>query len=281
MRVATMRTTSGSRLAVAKPDGWAVVDAPGAPTSVDQLVHGGDESRKQVEQVVAQAERIAQPALEGLCIPWPTKIIGVGLNYGRHAAEGGRPLPSTPMLFSKFHNSLVGSGQPVQLPFNAEQYDYEAELGVIIGRRAYRVAERYALDCVWGYCNCNDLSARDLQRRTTQVLLGKTLDGFLPVGPELVSADEIGDPQNLNIRAWLNGGIRQDANTSDMIFSVAELISYISDYIPLNTGDLIITGTPEGTIIGRDPQVWMTAGDVVEVEVAGLGRLVTPLIAGA
>jgi 2-keto-4-pentenoate hydratase/2-oxohepta-3-ene-1,7-dioic acid hydratase in catechol pathway len=150
----------------------------------------------------------------------------------------------------------------------------------VMGRTGMHLPEAQALDYVWGYCNVNDLSARDLQFRTSQNLLGKTLNGFMPVGPELVSADEIGDPQNLRVRTWLNGELRQDSNTSDMIFSVRELVSYVSQYIPLEPGDIIATGTPEGVINGRDPQIWMKAGDVVEVEVDGLGRLITPLVAG-
>ena len=189
-------------------------------------------------------------------------------------------LTDTPTMFAKFSNTLSASGKPVPLPSTATQYDYEAELGVVIGRRAARVSEKHALDYVWGYCNANDLSARELQARTSQFLLGKTLDGFLPVGPELVSADEVGNPQDLTIRAWLNGELRQNSNTSDMVFSVSEIVSYISEYLPLEVGDFIATGTPEGVILGREPKVWMKAGDVVEIEVQGLGRLVTPLIAG-
>jgi 2-keto-4-pentenoate hydratase/2-oxohepta-3-ene-1,7-dioic acid hydratase in catechol pathway len=143
------------------------------------------------------------------------------------------------------------------------------------------VSEEDALDYVWGYCNCNDLSARELQARTTQFTLGKALDGFLPVGPMLVSSDEVGDPQNLRIQTWLNGELRQDSNTADMVFSVAEVISYISRYIPLEPGDFIATGTPEGVILGRDPKVWMRPGDIVEVEIQGLGRLTTPLAAAS
>jgi 2-keto-4-pentenoate hydratase/2-oxohepta-3-ene-1,7-dioic acid hydratase in catechol pathway len=213
-------------------------------------------------------------------VPWPTKIIGIGLNYGKHAAEAGRNVYDSPSLFSMFHNVLVPSGEPVRLPSNAEQYDYEGELGVIIGRRAARVSEADALGHVWGYCNCNDLSARDLQRRSTQVLLGKSLDGFLPVGPVLVSADEVGDPQSLTIQTWLNGELRQSASTSEMVFGVAELVTYISQYITLEVGDFIATGTPAGPIIGRDPKVWMKPGDTVEVEIERLGRLVTPLVKG-
>jgi 2-keto-4-pentenoate hydratase/2-oxohepta-3-ene-1,7-dioic acid hydratase in catechol pathway len=280
MRAKTVLTDQGANLAVLNGTDWCVLDATSAPTSVDELVHGGVEARKQVEEALPRARRVSTGVSTGLCIPWPSKIVCIGANYRRHAAEAGSAVPITPMIFSKFHNALTGSGQPVRLSSNASEYDYEGELGVVIGRTAVRVSEPTALDYVWGYCNVNDLSARDLQRRTSQIMLGKTLDGFLPVGPELVSADEVGDPQNLRIRTWLNGELRQDSNTSDMVFGVKELVSYISQYIPLQPGDIIASGTPEGVIMGRKDKVWMKGGDVVEVEVEGLGRLVTPLVNG-
>jgi 2-keto-4-pentenoate hydratase/2-oxohepta-3-ene-1,7-dioic acid hydratase in catechol pathway len=279
MRVTNVRAGNDTRLAMAGLDGWAVVDVPDGPSSVDELIRGGDAARKRAEEAVKSSKSQIDGLVPALCIPSPGKIICIGLNYRRHAAEAGMALTETPTIFAKFSNALSASGQPVSLPSTATQYDYEAELGVVIGRRATRVSEQHALDYVWGYCNANDLSARELQARTSQFLLGKTLDGFLPVGPELVSADEVGNPQDLPIRTWLNGDLRQNSNTSDMIFSVSEIVSYVSRYLPLEVGDFIATGTPEGVILGREPKVWMTAGDVVEVEVQGLGRLVTPLIA--
>jgi 2-keto-4-pentenoate hydratase/2-oxohepta-3-ene-1,7-dioic acid hydratase in catechol pathway len=277
--VATLVTEYGGRLAVARDQTWFLMDALNAPKTVDELVKGGDRTR-----ALAEADKgrpfDAGPFQLGLCVPWPGKIICVGLNYRQHSVEAKMKLTATPTLFSKFNNALVPSGQLVALPSIAEQYDYEAELAAVIGRRAFRVAESEALNYVWGYCNSNDLSARDLQTRTTQLLLGKTLDGFLPVGPELVSADEVGDPQKLTIRTWLNGEQRQNSSTSDMIFSVAELVSYISQYIPLEPGDLVTTGTPGGVIFGREDKTWMRPGDTVEIEIQHLGRLVTPLIAG-
>ena len=277
MRVTNVRTDAGSRLAVARDDGWAVLEGPGIPTSVDDLVRGGEEARQRAEQ--AEPSRAVSDGMSiGLCVPQPGKIICIGLNYRRHAIEAGLTLTATPLIFAKFNNTLVSSGQPVALPTTAQEYDYEAELGVVIGRRAVKVDVADALDYVWGYCNCNDLTARELQARTSQFTLGKTLDGFLPVGPELVSGDEVGDPQNLTIQLWLNGELRQDANTSDMVFGVSELISYISQYLPLEPGDFIATGTPSGVILGHKPSVWMKAGDVVDVQIEGLGRLTTPLV---
>ena len=141
------------------------------------------------------------------------------------------------------------------------------------------MSRQAALDVVLGYCTANDLSARDLQMRTSQWLLGKTLDGFCPIGPYLVTRDEVSDPQRLRIRSWLNGELRQDSTTADMVFSVAEIISYISQYITLKPGDVILTGTPEGVILGREDKTWMKPGDVISVEVEGLGRLTNPLVA--
>lgn len=203
----------------------------------------------------------------------PGKIICVGLNYRRHAIESNLPIPTTPVLFSKFNNSLAAPDETIPLPASAVQYDYEVELAVVIGRRARNVPVEQALSYVFGYCTANDLSARDLQMRTSQWLLGKTLDKFLPLGPYLVTADEVDDPQTLSLKCWVNGDLRQDSTTADMVFSVAETISYISQHFTLEPGDLICTGTPEGVILGMADKVWLRAGDRVTVEVGGLGKL--------
>lgn len=280
MRVTDVLTEGGPRLALEQRDGWALIDSDTAPRTVAELVKGGDAARWAAERA-AEHRRLTSNADAGLCVPIPGKIICIGLNYRRHALETGATVPTTPVVFGKFTNALVASGQVVGLPSTADQYDYEAELGVVIGRRAVAVSEADALGYVWGYCNCNDISARDLQSRSSQLMLGKTLDGFLPVGPVLVSRDEVPDPQNLTIQGWLNGELRQDSNTSDMMFSVSEIISYISRYIPLEPGDFIATGTPEGVIRSRDSKIWMKPGDVTEVAVEGLGRLTTPLAAAS
>lgn len=258
----------------------ALTDADLSPTAVLQ---DGDAALSRVRAAVdrATAQPLAEDALRlAPCVLQPGKIIAVGLNYRRHAQETGAAIPETPILFSKFNNTLAASCQEVPLPGVATEYDYEVELGVVIGRRAASVTEDSALDYVFGYCTANDLSARDLQFRTSQWLLGKTLDRFCPVGPYLVTRDEVPDPQKLGLRSWLNGELRQNSNTGDMIFSVAEIVSYASRYMTLEPGDLIITGTPEGVILGMpEPRTWLKAGDEVAVEVEGLGRLVTPLVA--
>ncbi len=205
-------------------------------------------------------------------VPQPGKILCVGLNYRRHAAESGMAEPKKPVLFSKFNNALAAQGEDVSIK-NLEQVDYEAELVVVIGKTAKNVSVKNALKYVLGYCNANDLSERALQFVSGQWLLGKTLDKFLPIGPYLVTADEIPDPQNLTIKGWLNGDLRQNSSTADMIFSVAEVISYASKYMTLSPGDIISTGTPEGVVFGMKEKVWMKPGDEYTVEISGLGRL--------
>lgn len=213
-------------------------------------------------------------------VPNPGKILCIGLNYLRHAQESGMAVPTTPVLFSKFNNAIAGPGEDIPLPAHAEEYDYEAELVVVIGRRAKEVSEAEALDYVLGYCNGNDVSERQLQMLTGQWLLGKTLDKFMPLGPYLVTANEAGDPQEMRVRCWLNGELRQDSNTADMIFSVAEVVSYASRYLTLEPGDIISTGTPEGVIFGMEERVWMRPGDEVTVEVGNLGRLSNRMVEG-
>jgi 2-keto-4-pentenoate hydratase/2-oxohepta-3-ene-1,7-dioic acid hydratase in catechol pathway len=211
-------------------------------------------------------------------VPNPGKILCIGLNYRRHAAETGAKEPAYPLLFSKFNNTIAATNEDV--PVNAAwgQVDYEAELGVVIGARAKNISEADALSVVLGYFNANDISERALQFVSSQWLLGKTPDKFLPIGPYLVTADEAGDPQNMSVQGWLNGEQRQNSNTSDMIFTVAQCISYASQYFTLEPGDIISTGTPEGVILGMKEKVWMKDGDVYEVEVGNLGRLTNRIV---
>ena len=213
----------------------------------------------------------------GPCVPNPEKILCVGLNYRRHAEESGAQVPEVPVLFSKFNNALIGSGDFIRIPEGELRMDYEVELAVVIGRTVKNVPIEQALSYVLGYCNANDVSARSLQLRTSQWLLGKTLDGFCPLGPYLVTANEVPDPQNLTTRSWLNGELRQNSNTADMVFSVAEIISYASQYMTLYPGDVILTGTPEGVILGMKERIWMKPGDEITIEVGNLGKLTNTL----
>lgn len=213
----------------------------------------------------------------GPAITHPSKIICVGLNYKKHADETKLPYPDTPILFNKFPNALSGHLNEVIVPKTTERLDYEVELGIIIGKKAKNVTEENALDFVFGYCTANDLSARDLQKRTSQWMLGKTNDGFAPVGPYIVTKEEVSNPNNLQLTTIFNGEVRQHSNTADMIFSCEQLISYISNYMTLVPGDVILTGTPEGVIIGKpiEERVYIKPGDEVSVEVGNLGKLTT------
>jgi 2-keto-4-pentenoate hydratase/2-oxohepta-3-ene-1,7-dioic acid hydratase in catechol pathway len=208
----------------------------------------------------------------------PQKIVCVGLNYRDHAEEQGVKLPERPLLFAKWPNTLIGPGEPIRIPAISTNVDYEAELGVVIGRRAGQVAADDALEFVRGYVVANDVSGRDLQFSDGQWVRGKSLDTFLPVG-ELVPASEVPDPQSLPIRAILNGQTMQDSNTSNQIFGVAEVIAFVSQAITLEPGDLIITGTPAGVGAFRKPPVWLQPGDEITIEIDGLGRLTNPVVA--
>ncbi|MCJ8007524.1 fumarylacetoacetate hydrolase family protein [Lederbergia wuyishanensis] len=211
----------------------------------------------------------------GPCVTRPHKIICVGLNYRKHADETNAPYPEVPILFNKFDNTLTGHRDEIPVPKVTEKLDYEVELGIVIGKKAKYVNIDKSLDHVFGYCTVNDLSARDLQLRTPQWLLGKSCDKFSPIGPFLVTADEVGDPNNLSLKTYVNGELRQDSNTSDMIFNCAEIVSYISQHMTLEPGDIILTGTPEGVVMGypEDEQHYLQPGDVVTVEIEKLGAL--------
>lgn len=214
-------------------------------------------------------------------VPNPSKIICVGLNYKKHADETKAPYPEVPILFNKYNNALTGHRSKVAVPKTTKRLDHEVELGIVIGKKGKYISEAKALDYVFGYCTTNDLSARDIQKRTSQWMTGKTNDGFAPVGPYVVTKDEIPNPNNLQLKTIVNGEVRQDSNTRDMIFNCEKLISYISQYMTLEPGDLIMTGTPEGVILGRPKveRVYLQPGDVVTVEVEKLGALTIYLVA--
>lgn len=210
-------------------------------------------------------------------VPQPQKIVCIGLNYRDHAEETQQPIPEEPVLFAKFANSVVGQGEPVVVPPFVSEPDYEAELGVVIGRRASGLTEAEALDHVAGYTCLNDVSARDLQFRSSQWLLGKAIDGFLPCGPWLVTTDEVPNPHDLRIRCTVNDETLQDSSTSQMIFGVAELIAFVTRTIELAPGDLIATGTPPGVGMACTPPRWLENGDVMTVEIERVGALRNPV----
>jgi 2-keto-4-pentenoate hydratase/2-oxohepta-3-ene-1,7-dioic acid hydratase in catechol pathway len=213
----------------------------------------------------------------GSPIPRPGKIVCVGLNYRDHAAESNMPVPSSPVTFSKYVTSVTGSGRPIVLPRSSQQVDYEAEMAVVIGRRAKHVPIERAFDHVLGYMNFNDVSARDFQFADGQWQRGKACDTFAPMGPFILTSDFAGDPHALRIRLRLNGQTMQDSSTAQLIFGVDHIVSFLSQTVTLEPGDVIATGTPPGVGFARKPPVFLKAGDVVEVEVDGLGVLSNPV----
>jgi acylpyruvate hydrolase len=234
-------------------------------------------------------EREAENRMQGLShpltdvqflapVPRPGKVVCVGLNYRSHLAEIGERVPEYPVLFHKAATSVIGHRQPIVLPRVSRQVDYEGELAVVIGRRAKYVPEEDALAHVAGYTGANDVSAHDLEFRTSQWTSGKMLDTFCPLGPVLRTADEVPDPAALRLRTTLNGRTVQDVRTSDMVFSVPFLVSYVSSLATLEPGDVILTGTPAGIGCNRKPQVFLQPGDLVSVALDGIGTLMNSVI---
>jgi 2-keto-4-pentenoate hydratase/2-oxohepta-3-ene-1,7-dioic acid hydratase in catechol pathway len=209
----------------------------------------------------------------------PGKIVCVGLNYKDHAAEQGVDLPKAPLFFAKYTTSLIGPGDPIVIPPVVTQADYEAELGVVIGTTVRNVSKENALEAVRGYLVANDVSARDLQFADGQWTRGKSPDTFCPVGP-LVPKEQVPDPHALPIRAIVNGDLLQDSSTSQLIFGIDEIISYASQTSTLEAGDLILTGTPAGVGVFRDPKRLLAPGDTVTIQIDGVGEITNPVVAG-
>ena len=212
-------------------------------------------------------------------LPDPEKIFCLGLNYRDHAVETALPVQGVPTIFTKFRNALAGSRSPIVLPSTSSKVDFEGELAVVIGRRGKQISRDRALSHVGGYMPFNDVSARDLQMATSQWTAGKVADTFAPCGPALVLCDEVADPHALRIATRVNGETLQSASTADMIFGIAETVSYLSQLVTLEVGDIIATGTPAGVGYTRDPPIFLAAGDVVEVEIEGLGVLENHVVA--
>jgi acylpyruvate hydrolase len=212
-------------------------------------------------------------------IPRPGKIICLGLNYADHAREGGSEVPKVPMFFAKFANTLIGSGESIVLPRESQRMDYEAEFAFVIGKKGKHVPLDRAMDYVAGYMNLNDVSARDLQSETSQFFRGKGGDTWAPCGPYLVTRDEVADPGNLGIRCTLNGQVMQNSNTNQLIFGVPFLVHHLTKTVTLEPGDVISTGTPSGVGNARKPPVYLKPGDVVKIEVEGLGTLENTCVA--
>jgi 2-keto-4-pentenoate hydratase/2-oxohepta-3-ene-1,7-dioic acid hydratase in catechol pathway len=248
-----------------------------------------EQARVALDFAAEAIERYDAPDLRGagvvvprkqvrLCapVPRPGKIVAVARNYAAHAEERGqRELPTEPVLFLKAPSAVVGPEDEVVLPAATSRTDYEGELAAVIGRAAHRIDPEHALECVAGYCVANDVTARDFQNERGQHFIGKSCDTFAPLGPALVTADEVPDPQDLGIRTTVSGEILQSGRTKEMIFPVAEVIAFASRLMRLEPGDVVLTGTPEGVGAARTPPRWLREGDVVEVEIERVGRLVS------
>lgn len=282
MKLKQVWKDSRCSLAIETAKGWVDVAAESsrrgikAPTTMLEAIVAGDEGLNVLKQLTEDPQCFTQaptaPAVTG-----GEKILCIGLNYRQHAMECNLPLPKAPVLFNKFPDALAADGDSVYLDPRYVQYDYEAELVAVIGKEARNVSEEEALHYVFGYTCGNDLSTRDLQfARSNQWLLSKTFAGFAPLGPCVVTADSI-DPNNLQISSQVNGELRQNSNTSDMVFSTAQIIADLSGHFTLKPGDVIYTGTPQGVVHGypQDRQVWLKPGDSVAVSIENIGTLHT------
>jgi acylpyruvate hydrolase len=315
MRLVTFAARGQTRVGVVEDD-WIVdltraarahyaargLSRPGArarallPPSMTQLLSGGDEALALAREVAAETRRALAGsearALEDDGVVWrtgdvrllppvpaPPKILCVGRNYAEHAREGGGEPPTIPIYFGRFPHSLLGPGEPYVLPAVSEEVDYEGELAAVIGRRGHDIPESRALDYVAGYTVFNDISIRNFQRRTTQWMIGKNFDRSGPLGPSLVTRDEVPDPQSLMLTVDVSGERLQEAGTNTMIFSVAYLIADVSRALTLEPGDIIATGTPSGVGFARKPPRWLRAGDTVRISITKVGVLQTPVVA--
>ncbi len=285
MRLATLATPAGPRAAALAGDHYVDLYATDLtlPASVRGLIAAGPAALHAAAAAARSPAAVRVPAAGaalGPPVPDPGKILCIGLNYRDHARENNRAIPTEPVLFAKFANTLIGPGAPIRLPKVSQKVDFEAELVVVLGKRGRDVAEADALGYVAGYTVGHDVSARDWQFKgeEKQWTVGKTFDTFAPTGPHLVTADEVPDPHGLPVKLRLNGETMQDSNTREFIFTVPQLIAYLSQVVTLEPGDLIFTGTPPGVGVARKPPVFLKPGDAVEVEIEGVGVLKNPVV---
>jgi 2-keto-4-pentenoate hydratase/2-oxohepta-3-ene-1,7-dioic acid hydratase in catechol pathway len=282
-----MMFEKGSGAALGLVENNAVVDLAAAdgnlPKDLQGLIVAGARALTAAKAVAASVPISARLALESVTPMLPVqptaKIICVGLNYALHAKEGGHPIPTSPSFFLRVHSSLLPAGAAVLRPQASAQLDYECELAIVIGQRGRHIPEAEALQHVFGYTLFNDVSVRDFQRKSSQWTAGKNFDATGPLGPAVVTADELPPgASGLRITTRVNGEIMQDSNTSDMIFSSARIVSLLSEFMTLEPGDVIATGTPSGVAHARKPPTWLRAGDKVEVEVEKIGVLANPVV---
>jgi 2-keto-4-pentenoate hydratase/2-oxohepta-3-ene-1,7-dioic acid hydratase in catechol pathway len=280
MKLATIEKNGLKSTGIIEGDLVYLVSGPGIPATMLELIRGGKEALGQVAEKHAKQEfksfLLAEMHIRAP-IDNPQKIMAIGHNYMDHIREQNAPVPTHPLLFAKFPSSIIGPGETITWDENlTKQVDIEAELGVVIGRKARRISVDEALDYVFGYTVLNDVSARDLQYGDKQWVRGKSLDTFCPIGPVIVTSDEIPNPQNLHLNSQINDFVLQDSNTKEMIFTVAFLISYLSQAFTLEPGDLIASGTPNGVGMYRNPQIFLKDGDIITVEVEKIGKIINP-----
>ena len=279
MKLCNIIVDGETHLAVYTAEGIADATAAGFSGSMDRLIAGEGMAELRALCEGRRLPAVAAPVFANV-VNKPGKLLCVGLNYRSHAAGINMKLPEFPVLFSKFDNALVPDGAEVLLPAWEDSYDYEAELVIVIGREAWGVSEKDAMDCVFGYTCGDDLSCRDAQMRSGQWLIGKTMPGFGPCGPCIVTADSLDPDAGVAVRSYVNGQLRQDGSTADMIFSCAKVISYASHYARLCPGDLIFTGTPSGVALEKKDgeKSWLRPGDTVRVEIEGVGTLTNKMV---
>jgi 2,4-didehydro-3-deoxy-L-rhamnonate hydrolase len=276
MKLVTYEANGSEGVGVLLDDGIAPV---GYPTMIE-LVGAGDDGLADARRAAAGPDRVAGARLLAP-LPRPGKILCCGVNYLSHLQENpAATLPSEPFFFAKLPSAVVGPDDPIVMPYPECQLDWEVEFAFVVGRTAKRVARDRALDHVYGYTLLHDVSARDVQFKDSQITLGKGFDTFSPIGPCLVTKDELPDPQDVALACHVNGEQRQAGNTSDQIFPVATLVEALTRHITLFPGDVVSTGTPAGVGAFRNPKLWLKPGDVCEIEAAGIGRLRNPVVAG-
>jgi 2-keto-4-pentenoate hydratase/2-oxohepta-3-ene-1,7-dioic acid hydratase in catechol pathway len=287
MRLTTIHTSSGPRAVVLQGEHYVDLHAtdPALPSSVRTLLEQGPSALKAAAEAARRSNAVKHPVAGAKFlapVPDPHKIICIGLNYRDHAIEGGKPIPREPVLFSKYATALIGHGENIVLPAVSKKVDYEAELVIVVGKGGRHLKAETAAAHAAGFTIGHDVSARDwqLEKDGGQWMVGKTFDTFAPCGPHLVTADEVPNPAALPIRLRLNGETMQNSNTEQMIFNVGQLLAYLSQVFTLEPGDLIYTGTPPGVGAARKPPIYLKGGDIVEVEIGGLGVLRNPVVLG-
>lgn len=279
MKLCNINVSGCCHLAVETEKGLVDATAAGFAADMDAVIAG--EGRSALEKIAADASLPVVESPEYLnVVNRPGKLVCVGLNYVDHATGVQMKIPEYPILFSKFANALAPHGAKVLLPEWETSYDYEAELVIVIGKSAWNVSEEEAMDCVFGYTCGNDFSCRDPQMRSGQWLIGKTMPGFGPCGPVIVTADSYDPSRGVSVQSYVNGELRQDGNTKQMLFNCARIISYASRYIGLEPGDLIYTGTPSGVALEKreDKRRWLEKGDKVDVVIEGIGTLTNYMV---